>query len=172
MSYKIFIDYLNQIIFITSKERIRFYAMKVKNNVDMSFYVLDVKVFSLYFLRIFHVCFVWYLIGGADPYYFGDTNMRCLGNNKYKGKRSVPSRGVWELTHRVIYYKGYYFEFLGECTYGKFLNLLIALKNVIDAQYCFVKKVNCNKKYQHNVWDIIDDAAIAKKSDQTTSTIT
>lgn len=50
MSYKIFIDYLNQIIFITSKERIRFYAMKVKNNVDMSFYVLDVMVFSLYFL--------------------------------------------------------------------------------------------------------------------------
>ncbi|XP_052703929.1 uncharacterized protein LOC128180105 [Crassostrea angulata] len=62
----------------------------------------------------------WWLVGkngnnrqcpwrrSADPYYFGDTNMRCLG----KGKRSVPSRGVWELTHRVIYYKGYYFEFL------------------------------------------------------------
>nr|XP_022345252.1 uncharacterized protein LOC111137850 [Crassostrea virginica] len=46
--------------------------------------------------------------GGASPYYFGTTNLWCIK----KGKREAPSRGTWSLSHRFIYYKGYYFEFL------------------------------------------------------------
>ncbi|XP_062607345.1 uncharacterized protein LOC134282015 [Saccostrea cucullata] len=45
--------------------------------------------------------------GGASPYYFGTTNLWCMN----KGRRGIPTRGVWELTHRFIYYKGLYFEF-------------------------------------------------------------
>eukprot|EP00105_Crassostrea_gigas_P021488 XP_011440635.1 PREDICTED: uncharacterized protein LOC105337561 [Crassostrea gigas] len=47
--------------------------------------------------------------GGANPYYFGTTNLWCM----HKGKRGPPSRGIWELKHRFIYYQGYYIEFLG-----------------------------------------------------------
>ncbi|XP_011421702.1 uncharacterized protein [Magallana gigas] len=45
--------------------------------------------------------------GGASPYYFGTTNLFCMA-----GKRGAPARGTWALSHRFIYYKGYYFEFL------------------------------------------------------------
>ncbi|XP_078311626.1 uncharacterized protein LOC111134274 [Crassostrea virginica] len=47
--------------------------------------------------------------GGASPYYFGTTSLWCLS----KGKRGAPSRSTWSLTHRFIYYKDFYFEFLG-----------------------------------------------------------
>ncbi|XP_078313015.1 uncharacterized protein LOC144619359 [Crassostrea virginica] len=45
--------------------------------------------------------------GGASPYYFGSTSLSCLTSSK----RGVPSRGIWELTHRFIYYKEFYFDF-------------------------------------------------------------
>ena len=51
-----------------------------------------------------------FLSGGASPYYFGTTNLWCIK----KGKREAPSRGTWSLSHRFIYYKGYYFEFLSK----------------------------------------------------------
>ena len=41
------------------------------------------------------------------PYYFGTTNLLCMG----KGKREdSPSRFTWSLTHRWIQYEGHYFE--------------------------------------------------------------
>ncbi|XP_078312677.1 uncharacterized protein LOC144619171 [Crassostrea virginica] len=30
------------------------------------------------------------------------------------GKRDAPARGTWDLSHRFIYYQGYYFEFLDD----------------------------------------------------------
>eukprot|EP00105_Crassostrea_gigas_P005513 XP_011419147.1 PREDICTED: uncharacterized protein LOC105322243 [Crassostrea gigas] len=49
--------------------------------------------------------------GGASPYYFGTTNLGCM--MKYgKGKRRAPWRSTIALTHRFIYYKGFYFEFM------------------------------------------------------------
>ena len=59
---------------------------------------------------------LFFLSGGASPYYFGTTNLWCMK----KGKRGAPSRNTWALSHRFIYYKGYYFEFLSK-------NLLIIM---------------------------------------------
>lgn len=51
--------------------------------------------------------------GGASPYYFGTTNLWCMMKNE-KGKRDAPWRSTIALTHRFIYYKGYYFDFLSK----------------------------------------------------------
>ncbi|XP_062573575.1 uncharacterized protein LOC134235458 [Saccostrea cucullata] len=47
--------------------------------------------------------------GGASPYYFGTTKLSCIK----KFKRGAPTRGRLSYTHRFIYYKGKYFDFLG-----------------------------------------------------------
>ncbi|XP_078312609.1 uncharacterized protein LOC144619131 [Crassostrea virginica] len=44
---------------------------------------------------------------GAYSYYFGTTDLHCM-----RGKREMPWRGIWEITHRLLYYRGYYFDFL------------------------------------------------------------
>lgn len=49
--------------------------------------------------------------GSASPYYFGVTDLACMNDKKRKGKRSAPARGIWDYTHRFIFYRGYYFEF-------------------------------------------------------------
>lgn len=64
--------------------------------------------------------------GSASPYYFGTTNLACMINGKRK--RRAPSRGVWEYTHRFIYYQGYYFEFSNR---GIFVH-----RNRIDSHRC------------------------------------
>lgn len=49
---------------------------------------------------------------GASPYYFGTTELLCMTT---KGKReSAPSRSTGAFIHRFIYYKGKYFDFLGD----------------------------------------------------------
>nr|XP_022335681.1 uncharacterized protein LOC111132197 [Crassostrea virginica] len=45
---------------------------------------------------------------GTDPYYFGTTNLLCM----LREKREAPRRAQWEITHRFLYYQGYYFDFL------------------------------------------------------------
>ncbi|XP_048747006.1 uncharacterized protein LOC125659389 [Ostrea edulis] len=49
---------------------------------------------------------------GAQPYYFGSTNLKCMIKEGKKGKRSAPARGIWDLKHRFIEYRGHYFDFL------------------------------------------------------------
>ncbi|KAJ8299733.1 hypothetical protein KUTeg_023793 [Tegillarca granosa] len=44
------------------------------------------------------------------PYYFGTTNLICMSS---KGKRA-PDRGLWDISHRWIYYQGFYFERLSD----------------------------------------------------------
>lgn len=72
----------------------------------------------------------WWLIGkngnndlcrwtsGTSSYYFGTTDLPGGSSSSGKGrkKRSYPSRGIWEMTHRFIYYKGFYFEFFDDST--------------------------------------------------------
>ena len=55
---------------------------------------------------------------GTDPYYFGTTNLLCM----LREKREAPRRAQWEISHRFLYYQGYYFDFL-----GKFLCLFFCL---------------------------------------------
>lgn len=51
--------------------------------------------------------------GGANPYYFGTTSLWCMkGSSTNSGKRGTPLTGMWELSHRFIYYQGFYFELL------------------------------------------------------------
>lgn len=46
----------------------------------------------------------------GHPYYFGTTNLICMSS---KGKRA-PDRGLWDISHRWIYYQGFYFERLSD----------------------------------------------------------
>ncbi|CAG2209393.1 unnamed protein product [Mytilus edulis] len=45
---------------------------------------------------------------GGEPYYFGTTDLSCMG------KRKAPSRSTRSHKHRWILYKGYYFERLNK----------------------------------------------------------
>ncbi|WAR29384.1 hypothetical protein MAR_002952 [Mya arenaria] len=46
------------------------------------------------------------------PYYFGETSFSCLGKKKGRKRRSNhPTRYTLKLTHRYLFYRGYYFEF-------------------------------------------------------------
>ena len=74
-----------------------------------SLYVFN---FVFFFLVLF-----FFLSGGTSPYYFGTTSLWCIT----KGKRGAPSRSTWSLTHRFIYYKSFFFEFLGK----NLLNVMI-----------------------------------------------
>ncbi|XP_061194201.1 uncharacterized protein LOC133202400 [Saccostrea echinata] len=50
---------------------------------------------------------------GAYPYYFGTTDLLCVIMESLKrGKRSAPSRGTLDLSHRFIEYRGNYYDFL------------------------------------------------------------
>ena len=66
------------------------------------------------------VCWILFIIhtDGTDPYYFGTTNLLCM----LREKREAPRRAQWEISHRFLYYEGYYFDFL-----GKFLCLFFCL---------------------------------------------
>lgn len=71
--------------------------------------------------------------GGDNPYYFGTTNLWCM----HKGKRGPPSRGIWELKHRFIYYQGYYIEFLGK---NRLVVFHLSIFNIIDSLRALIKK--------------------------------
>ncbi|XP_061174366.1 uncharacterized protein LOC133183422 [Saccostrea echinata] len=82
----------------------------------MRFYLIS---FLLYLWTLFFPVDSWWFVssgndkgcprrGSASPFYFGVTDLSCLNGKK---KRSAPARGVWDYTHRFIYYRGYYFEF-------------------------------------------------------------
>ncbi|XP_061194447.1 uncharacterized protein LOC133202616 [Saccostrea echinata] len=50
---------------------------------------------------------------GAYPYYFGTTDLVCvIIESRKRGKRSAPSRGTSDLSHRFIEYRGNYYDFL------------------------------------------------------------
>ncbi|XP_061194582.1 uncharacterized protein LOC133202725 [Saccostrea echinata] len=48
---------------------------------------------------------------GAHPFYFGTTHLGCIMRHGKKGrKRSAPWRGPWDLWHRFIQYRGYFYD--------------------------------------------------------------
>ena len=95
--------------------------------------------FDCLFVWLINVVFIYIIsfasfLSNSDeaspsPYYFGTTDLFCLVSKK--GKRSAPSRSTLDLTHRFIYYKGFYFEFFGK----NLLNVIIWLR-------IFLRKIN------------------------------
>ena len=67
---------------------------------------------------------------GTDPYYFGTTHLLCM----LREKREAPRRAHWEISHRFLYYQGYYFDFLGKflCLFFLFVCwwVFVPLENV------------------------------------------
>ncbi|XP_052785556.1 uncharacterized protein LOC128221141 [Mya arenaria] len=52
--------------------------------------------------------------GISCPYYFGTTPLRCVNKpGKRKKRSSSPTRSTIAITHRYLYYRGYYMEFGG-----------------------------------------------------------
>lgn len=66
--------------------------------------------------------FLFLNIGKRDgkPFYFGTTDVACMRMIRTRRKRSLnasaslPNRKFWSLTHRWIYYDGWYFELFYE----------------------------------------------------------
>lgn len=67
--------------------------------------------------------------GGAYPYHFGTGDKYCV-----RRKRRTPWRGVWEITHRYLYYRGYYFDFLGK--YKTLQNLTFIIRTRTSFFFC------------------------------------
>lgn len=99
-----YLDYITYIVLI--------FKMSDTNCINLSQFLMNESFFKSFFSLRF------YLKGGANPYYFGTTSLWCMkGSSSSSGKQATPSRGIWELIHRFIYYQGFYFELLSKYSF-------------------------------------------------------
>ena len=107
------------IIYINWRQRALVKVQHKWKSLRMKSKIFTIKCYQFFWSFVYlFVClfvisinvFASFLPGGASPYYFGTTNLWCM---RKKGKRGAPSRNTWAVIHRFIYYKGYYFEYIG-----------------------------------------------------------
>ena len=70
-------------------------------------------------IRIFNFSKISESDGNSTPFYFGTTDLKCMQLMNLKrrifgratlARPQLPERQFWHLTHRWIYYDGWYFE--------------------------------------------------------------